>query len=386
LIWAWGFRNPFRIQVDPATGDVFIADVGWNTWEEVSQATEGGQNFSWPGFEANMPYLTCPRVGPDTPPIYAVNHTEGWAAVMVAGVYRRPPGANRPFPVEYEGDLFLSDYYATVMRRLRRNGKSWSVAPPVAGQPSLVNWASGLWTVPDYAISPDGSLWYSRMGPVGPSLGEIRRIVHDNRILISNVIAAEGNLGMSSFEFTVKLSVPIDQDVTVDFATADGSATVLDLDYLNTSGTLTIPANSETATLTIPVIGDLTPEGPQTFFVNLSNPSAGVLADAQGQGTILDDDGVTGTEDLIVTDLVLEYVRPNPARSIAHVDFAIPREAHVRLSVVDLQGREVAVLVDDKRSAGRHSATWKGRKSPGVYFSRLEYGATVRTRKFLVLE
>lgn len=56
-VWAWGLRNPWRIAFDPVSGDLWIADVGQNAWEEVNRVapTDGyaarGANFGWSAFE-----------------------------------------------------------------------------------------------------------------------------------------------------------------------------------------------------------------------------------------------------------------------------------------------------------------------------------------------
>ena len=47
LVWASGLRNPFRFHVDPLTNDLFVGDVGENTWEEVTRFSAGGQNAGW---------------------------------------------------------------------------------------------------------------------------------------------------------------------------------------------------------------------------------------------------------------------------------------------------------------------------------------------------
>ncbi len=69
LVWSYGLRNPFRITVDRLTGVLFIADVGQSKVEEASRASaNGGDNFGWPYYEGNEPFLTsCP--GWTTPPV-----------------------------------------------------------------------------------------------------------------------------------------------------------------------------------------------------------------------------------------------------------------------------------------------------------------------------
>jgi hypothetical protein len=87
--------------------------------------------------------------------------------------------------------------------------------------------------------------------------------------------------------------------------------------------------------------------------------------------------GTVAVDALTITEFALAPVRPNPARGAGQVTFDLPREAHVRLTVHDVQGRQVAVLAEGRLGAGRHTATWKGtgggaRLGAGMYFVRLE--------------
>ncbi|HEX6699859.1 MAG TPA: Calx-beta domain-containing protein, partial [Gaiellaceae bacterium] len=92
------------------------------------------------------------------------------------------------------------------------------------------------------------------------------------------------------FTFVVALSGNPLAPVTVDYASAAGTATTPS-DFQSVSGTLTFPVGVNVKTITVQVVGDRTRERNETFAVNLSNPSANAyLADAQGLGTILDDD------------------------------------------------------------------------------------------------
>jgi Calx-beta domain-containing protein len=109
------------------------------------------------------------------------------------------------------------------------------------------------------------------------------------RISINDVRTKEGNSGLTAFAFTVSLSVPYDVPVTVDYATANGTATA-GSDYQAASGTLTIPAGQTSGTITVPVTGDRLPEPDKYFFINLSNLNFGAIADSQGFGSIVDDE------------------------------------------------------------------------------------------------
>lgn len=85
---------------------------------------------------------------------------------------------------------------------------------------------------------------------------------------------------------------------------------------------------------------------------------------------------ITVTSGVLVKEFALAAVSPNPTNGPALIDFALPRQAHVRLSVLDVQGRQVAVLVDGVLGAGRHQATWKSDSRTGsragVFFVRYE--------------
>ena len=86
----------------------------------------------------------------------------------------------------------------------------------------------------------------------------------------------------------------------------------------------------------------------------------------------------------------LDPVSPNPAAGAARIDFALPEAASVRVSILDLQGREVARLAEGRMSAGRHRVTWspargRGVGAPGVYLVRFQTPEGVHLRR-LVLE
>ena len=106
---------------------------------------------------------------------------------------------------------------------------------------------------------------------------------------IGDVSVVEGNTGTVNAVFTVTLNAASGQTVSVNYATADGTATQ-PADYVSTSGTLTFTAGQTSRTITVPVIGETVPEANETFFVNLSGATNATISDNQGQGTITNDD------------------------------------------------------------------------------------------------
>ncbi|WP_372894706.1 Calx-beta domain-containing protein, partial [Stieleria sp.] len=112
---------------------------------------------------------------------------------------------------------------------------------------------------------------------------------------IDDSVVFEGNSGQVITRFTVTLNHSVDVPVSVDYATADGSATTSDNDYLNLSGSLQFDGNTSiTESFNVSVVGDVFAEPDETFLVLLSNvQSSGrdvTISDGSGLGTILNDD------------------------------------------------------------------------------------------------
>jgi aspartate 1-decarboxylase len=114
-------------------------------------------------------------------------------------------------------------------------------------------------------------------------------------VSIGNVTITEGNSGTKVATFTVtRTGGP--GAFTVNYATANGTATTADNDYVARSGTLSFGTNVNSQTISITIRGDTKVENNETFFVNLSRASNGVtISDSQAVGTIATDDQSRGT-------------------------------------------------------------------------------------------
>ena len=111
---------------------------------------------------------------------------------------------------------------------------------------------------------------------------------------INDVTIEEGDSGTKVASFTVTRDGTAAIDV--DFATADGSATTADNDYVATSGTLHFGAGVKTQTISVTINGDSKIESDEAFSVNLSGATNGAtISDGSGAGTIANDDGLTGS-------------------------------------------------------------------------------------------
>jgi len=107
---------------------------------------------------------------------------------------------------------------------------------------------------------------------------------------VNNVsLVAEGHFGTTTATFTVTLSAASGRTVTVSWATADDMA-IQPADYTDSSGLLTFVPGDTSETFGVTVNGDIIAELDETFRVVLTNPSNATLGDAQGLGTITDDE------------------------------------------------------------------------------------------------
>jgi Calx-beta domain-containing protein len=108
-------------------------------------------------------------------------------------------------------------------------------------------------------------------------------------LVVSDALVTEGDSGTKNALFTVSLSAASAGPVTVDYATADGSAKAPG-DYTATTGTLIFAAGELSKQVAVGVVGDTLDELHETYSLNLSNPVGATLGNARGAGTILDND------------------------------------------------------------------------------------------------
>ena len=111
-------------------------------------------------------------------------------------------------------------------------------------------------------------------------------------ITITDASVTEGNSGTTPATFTVTLSHASGNSVTVQYATANGTATA-GADYTPGSGTLTFNPGVMSLPIAVPVAGETAAEPNETFAVNLTTPVNGVFGDNQGAGQIVNDDSGT---------------------------------------------------------------------------------------------
>jgi len=116
-IWASGLRNPWRTTFDPSTGDLYIGDVGQDTWEEIDfqpAGSSGGANFGWNLREGLSGYNGGPSPA-FTDPVAVYSHQEGGCSVTGGRVVRDPELA------EWQGIYLYGDYCSGLIWGLFRD-------------------------------------------------------------------------------------------------------------------------------------------------------------------------------------------------------------------------------------------------------------------------
>lgn len=143
-IYALGFRNPWRFSIDAPTGNIWLGDVGQNTWEEIN-IVRSGRNYGWPRMEGNDCFQPspCDTAGLNLVlPLFVYPH-QGSASITGGFVYRGP---TMPSLV---GKYIYADYITGEIWAL-----SWDGVNPPTNE-SLVS----LGNVPSFGVDKDGELF-----------------------------------------------------------------------------------------------------------------------------------------------------------------------------------------------------------------------------------
>lgn len=149
-IWALGLRNPYTFAFQPGTGRMFINDVGQSTWEEIDDGIPGS-NYGWPNCEG----ACSPPNANFRDPLFQYGHgtsTTTGCAIVGAAFYNPPVNQ---FPASYIGKYFFGDLCSGWIR----------LFDPATGTAS--DFASGIATLVDIHVGPDGCLYYLAQGNGG---------------------------------------------------------------------------------------------------------------------------------------------------------------------------------------------------------------------------
>ena len=320
LVWAYGLRNPFRFSFDSVTGNLFIGDVGEDTYEEISMSVApGGENFGWPyreGYDINPNNPTCfggpEPVAETVGPIGGYSQVSDGYSIIGGGVYHPVNYPNDlSWPSEFDGDYFFADYYQGFLIRLKDQGVgTWAVPPPVPGQPSPEYLITGLSSPSDFTIGPDGAVYYIsqwdgsiyKLGSLGNSDISVSPASRDfgnvtegdtstaRSFTLTNSGSADLVIGTISITGTDAAEFGIQNDLCSGQTIApSGSCTIEAVFSPKTEGaksaSLSIPSNDpDTPTPDVPLSGvggscnySISPES-QSFFSDGGTGSVSVIA------------------------------------------------------------------------------------------------------------
>jgi glucose/arabinose dehydrogenase/PKD repeat protein len=188
-IVAYGLRNPFRLTVRPGTSEVWLGDVGWNTWEEIDRVTDpsaGVLNFGWPCYEGNgrqsgydgANLNICENLytasGAHTTPYFRWDHgarvvtgeTCPTGSSSAAGV-AFAPASGGPYPDAYDGALFFADYSRDCIWVMKRS------TGPLPDPANVETFAAGAANPVELQTGPGGDLFFPDFDG-----GTVKRVVY----------------------------------------------------------------------------------------------------------------------------------------------------------------------------------------------------------------
>lgn len=166
-IWAYGIRNPWKMNFDRKTGDLYIADVGQNHWEEINfqpASSKGGENYGWKFMCGTHPFPISQKNAPvvGVLPISEYSHAKDGICVIGLGVYR---GTKYP---SLDGTYFVGDW---------GSGKIWGMQPGTDGKWVMEELLNSTLMPSGGGEGEDGTIYMTTAtanygGPVKPSENE----------------------------------------------------------------------------------------------------------------------------------------------------------------------------------------------------------------------
>jgi hypothetical protein len=276
---AGGFGPALNFNVGENPSSVAVGDFNGDGALDLVTTNEAGNNVS----VLLRQCLPSPGQLQFNSPTYSVNENGGSVTITVT----RMAGNDGPVSVDYA----TSDETATAGQDYKTSSGTLNFAN---GQTSMT---FAVPVLDDMLDEADETVALTLSNPTGGAIlgmtSAATLTIIDNdpppALSINDVAVAEGNSGPTNTVFTVTLSVASGRTVTVQYATADRTATA-GSDYVATSGTLTFDPGQTSKTITVLVNGDTNFEPDETFTVHLSNASNATIAVADGKGTIVNDD------------------------------------------------------------------------------------------------
>ncbi|MFL6285369.1 MAG: PQQ-dependent sugar dehydrogenase [Pyrinomonadaceae bacterium] len=283
-IWALGVRNPWRFSFDRLTADLFIADVGQGSFEEIDfqpAASTGGANYGWRIMEATHCFNPnpCDQTGL-TLPVVEYDHSAGNCSVTGGYVYRAAM-----FP-RMQGLYLYGDFCSGRIWGLQRQNQAW---------------VNTLLLDTAIQISAFGEDEPGNVYVASYATGQIFQLVDNGPVIAPSPTPSPATIRFQSPGFnageeagyntpTVVRDGDTTTDIFVDYATSDGTASERS-DYTTARGTLHFAPGETEKMFLVLITNDLKAEGPEQFKLTLSN--------VRGAGSL----GTPSTATFTITDL-----------------------------------------------------------------------------------
>jgi len=386
-IWAIGMRNPWRYAFDRLTGDLYIADVGQNQWEEIDfqPAGQGGQNYGWRVWEGNhlTGYTGLSTIVPSvTPPIYEYAHTGGACSVTGGYVYR---GSAIP---QLQGTYFFADFC---------NNQIWSF--------KYVGGSVTQYTNRTAELAPGGGLSIGSISSFGEdAAGEMYICDLYGGEVFKIVASVEINLTPDNAPITIP---PSGGTFTYDVSVKNHETTAqtfdgwIDLVFPDSSvfGPVILRTGLQLAANGTIIRNDLSQAIPASFPAGtyVMRAQTGVYPnDAWSLSSFTFEKAASGSVGLASLSSQLEAgfnssiitsVSPNPFNPTTAISFQLSADSFVNLTVYDIAGRKVAELANGQQEAGVHRLTFDGSNlSTGVYLARIQVGDQEQVARMMLVK
>jgi len=353
--WTLEFDAPFKItniwnaEIVSQDGNHYvIRNLSWNGTIPPSGSVSFGFNGNNPSnvtikpsdYILNGEPLATPGVLP-TLSINDVSIAEGNADTSAASFnVQLSQSSSQPVTVKYA----TADGTATAGSDYTATSNTLSFAPGETKKTVSVS-VKG-----DTVVEPNETFRVNLSTPTNATIGKgqgVGTIVNDDlasvlpQLSINDVSLTEGNSGTKNAVFTVNLSSASTQTVKVNYATANGTA-VAGSDYTATSNTVTFAPGQTSQTISVPVIGDTITEANETFTVNLATPTNATISDAQGVGTIVNDDLAVVLPQLSINDVSLTEGNSGTSNAVFSVKLSTPSTQTIKVNYATANGTAVA--------------------------------------------
>jgi uncharacterized protein with LGFP repeats len=276
MVYAYGFRNPFRFSLDPRSGVPHLGDVGWSTTEEINTLAPG-TNAGWPCYEGAVRttfsgYAVCQALyaaGSAQPPIWSYRHDESGTqkgAAIVGGVHY----TGTTYPTKYRNSYFFGDY---------TRQQVWTMATDTTGAMTRAPESGGFASVAGGPVAfhtgPNGDITYADL-----LTGKVRRLVYQagNRAP-SAILSSTTDAATRTVTFSAADSYDLDGDVlTYSWSFGDGATAT------GSSATHTY-ATADPMTVTLTVLDQLGAAGTATATVHPANHTPVLTLTAPAEAT-----------------------------------------------------------------------------------------------------